>query len=387
MSAQLQMVSGIKARYIQLRMWTRIARIAFSLTKNPRTVYTAYRNVMQLKKNFLSKQPLKKLVRVDGRYFWDLNQPGWPSRSFDQNFRWIIQRFIEDEKSDVESVRLVFLAITKKCPMNCEHCYEWDEINKKETLDLDTLKKIVAKYQNLGTSQFVIGGGEPLARFNDLIELLKSAKPGSDFWISTSGFNLTPEKAWALKAAGLTGVSISIDHFDAEANNRFRGHREATRHALEAAQNALNAGMAVATAICATKTFVTKENLYQYAEFAKNLGAGFIWLIEPRAAGKYAYQDVQLPKEQFDVLDEFYLTLNHDRKFRSYPRVIFPNYNHRHTGCAGAGTRSIMIDTDGYINACPFCRSKRIFALADDSKEQVVQMLAAGCEKFATRAS
>jgi MoaA/NifB/PqqE/SkfB family radical SAM enzyme len=385
----LTIISGRKARYIQFRMWMRIATIAGRVTKNPVKIYNAVKRVRKLKKDFLSKKPLQKLIHVDKRYFWDLNQPGWPSKSFDKNFEWVIQRLVEDEKEDVESVRMVFLAITKKCPMNCEHCYEWDEINKKETMDLDTLNKIVAKYQKLGAAYFILGGGEPLVRYKDLVALLKAAEPTSDFWISTSGFNLTEAKAHELKAAGLTGVSLSIDHFDAEKNNKFRGHEQATAHIRMAAENALKAGLAVATAICATKEFITKDNMYAYADFSKNLGAGFIWLIEPRAAGRYEGKDVQLVKDQQDILDEFYITLNHDEKFLTYPRVIFPNYNHRAIGCAGAGTRSIMVDTDGYVNACPFCRKKGVHALAEDSREQVTELLNAGCPNplFETRPS
>lgn len=381
----LTIVSGSKARFIQFKIWMRITVVASRVTKNPFKIIKAVKRTRKLKKDFLSKKPLRKLIKVGDRYFWDLTQPGYPSLSFDKNTEWTVQRLIEDEKKDIESVRLVFMAITKKCPMNCEHCYEWDEINKKEVLDQETLIKIVAKYQALGTAYFILGGGEPLVRYKDLLALLKSAKPTSDFWISTSGFNLSEEKARELKAAGLTGVSLSIDHFDEAANNKFRGHKDATGHIKRAAENALKAGLAVSTAICATKEFISKENMYKYADFAKGLGAGFIWLIEPRAEGRYSGQDVQLTKEHYDVLDEFYITLNHEEAYDTYPRVVFPSYNQRSSGCAGAGTRNIMIDTDGYINACPFCRKKGIFALAEDSKEQVTQLLSEGCAKFDTR--
>jgi MoaA/NifB/PqqE/SkfB family radical SAM enzyme len=364
----------------------RFAFVAARITKNPIRIIKAVKRSIKLKKDLLSKKPLRKLIKVDNRYYWDLTQPGYPSLSFDKNAEWNIRSLIEDEKEDIESVRMVFMAITKKCPMNCEHCYEWDEINKKEVLDKETLIKIVAKYQKLGAAYFILGGGEPLVRYKDLIALLKSAKPTSDFWISTSGFNLTEEKAIELKAAGLTGVSLSVDHFDEAANNKFRGHKDATEHIRRAADNALKAGLVVSTAICATKEFVTKDNIYKYADFSKDLGAGFIWLIEPRAEGRYAYQNVQLTKDHQDILDEFYITVNNEEAYDSFPRVVFPNYNHRAQGCAGAGTRNIMIDTDGYINACPFCRKKGIFALAEDSKEQVTQMLSEGCGKFETRA-
>ncbi len=382
----LEIISGSKARYVLIRMWLSIIVIVFLKFKNPFKAIKGITNVMSLKKNLVSRMPIRKLIKIDNRYFWDFNQPGWPSEAFRQNFKWFSSRLLDSESKSVESVRLVFLAITKKCPMKCEHCYEWDEINKSEVLTLDELKRIVAKYQNLGAASFIIGGGEPMARYDDLLELLKSAMPSSDFWMSTSGFNITAEKAKALKDAGLTGVSISVDHYDEVANNKFRGHRKAMEYVHEAAKNSLAAGLGLATAICATRDFISKENMFRYAEFSKNLGAGFIWLIEPRAEGKYRGQDVALQKKHFEILDDFFLTMNHSKEYLSYPRVLFPNYNHRRIGCAGAGTSNIMIDTDGYVNPCPFCRNKIVYALADDSETKVKKMIAEGCYKFKSRA-
>jgi MoaA/NifB/PqqE/SkfB family radical SAM enzyme len=383
----LEIISGRKARYILFRMWLIIIRITISQIKNPYKAYCAIRKIFQLKTNLISRKPIRKIVKIDGRYFWDFNQPGWPSQAFIQNFKWYGSHLLNKQNKPIESVRLVFLAITKKCILNCVHCYEGEELNKKEVLSLDSLKQIVAKYQNLGAASFIIGGGEPMCRYEELAELLKSAKPVSDFWISSSGYNITCEHAHHLKKSGLTGVSLSVDHFEEVANNKFRGHPKAMEFVREAANNCLSAGLGLATAICATREFISKENLFRYAEFSKNLGAGFIWLIEPRAEGRYRGKDVCLQKKHFEILDDFFLTINHHKSYLDYPRVLFPNYNHRRIGCAGAGASNILIDSDGYINPCPFCRKKIVYALADDSEKHVKEMIAEGCFKFKSRVS
>ena len=154
---------------------------------------------------------------------------------------------------------------------------------------------------------------------------------------------------------------------------------------MEAARNSLEAGLGLATALCATKEFISNENLLHYAEFVKLLGASFIWLIEPRAEGRYKGQDIALRKEHYAQLDHFYLTLNSSREFRDYPRILFPNYNHRRVGCAGAGTSNILIDSDGYINPCPFCREQVVHSLDCNSEKSVKQMIEKGCFKFDQR--
>ena len=340
------------------------------------------RRVSSLKRTLVSKNPVRRLVKIENRYYWDFNQPGWPSAAFKQNIKW----FISQDNKPIESVRLVFLAITKKCPMNCKHCFEWKEINKTDTVSSDELKSIVGKYQDLGAATFILGGGEPMSRFDTLLDLLRSARPVSEFWMSTSGFHLSYERAGMLKEAGLTGACISIDHFDATVNNLFRGHPKATEIALEAAKNCLSAGLGLANSICATREFISMENLLRYADFSKEIGSGFIWLIEPRAEGRWDGKDVLLKKAEYEILDNFYLTLNRDVRYKAYPRILFPNFNHRHIGCAGAGKSNIMIDTDGYINPCPFCRKQIVHALDSASENSIKKMMREGCFKYESRA-
>ncbi|MBV6641574.1 MAG: radical SAM protein [Cyclobacteriaceae bacterium] len=327
---------------------------------------------------------IHKIIKVDGKYFWNMNAPAWPSPAFDRFFEFTIQQLRDGIKSD-DRVRFVMLLITKKCPLNCEHCFEWNELNKKETLSLEQLVRIVEKYQSLGASHFLLGGGEPLVRFNDLLEVVKSGHKLSDFWISTSAYHLSYEKATKLKEAGLRGVSISLDHHLEELHNAFRGHSQSYENVIEGIKNAQQAGLAVALSVCTTRTFATRENLLKYAELAKRMNVGFIQLLEPRAVGRYAGKDVQLLPQHYQVLDEFYLQLNHQKKYQDFPLILHTSYNQRRFGCDAAGQNSITIDTDGYINACPFCRSKTRHALDDNASSASDLIQQEGCYKFENR--
>ena len=328
---------------------------------------------------------IHKIIKVDGQYFWNMNAPAWPSQAFDRFFEFTVCQLRDGIKFNRDKVRLVIMLITKKCPLNCEHCFEWDEINKKETLTLEQLNRIVEKYQSLGASHFLLGGGEPLVRFNDLLEVVKSGHRLSDFWISTSAYHLSYEKATKLKEVGLRGVSISLDHHLEELHNAFRGHSQSYENVIEGIKNAQQAGLAVALSVCTTRTFATRENLLKYAELAKRMNVGFIQLLEPRAVGRYAGKDVQLLPEHYQILDEFYLQLNHQKRYRDYPLIIHTSYNQRRFGCDASGLNSITIDTDGYINACPFCRSKTKHALDENANLAYDLIQQEGCYKFENR--
>lgn len=375
-------VSGFKKYLAARRIWAGIALASSNVTRNPIKLFQLLKKMKELKKQFMSDKPILKLAKVDNRYFWDMNTPGWPAISFDHNYRAEAEKLFGEKKSTYANVSMVFMAITKKCPMYCEHCFEWDELNKQETLSLQNMKDIISRFQKNGVSQFQFAGGEPLVRINDLIQLLETAQPTSDFWISTSGFNLTEENAFRLKKAGLTGVAISLDHFDPSLHNIFRGYKSAYECVESAAANAAKAGLVITLSICATRAFITEDNLMKYAELATKLGASFIQILEPRAAGHYEGKDVLLKPEHEKILEEFYLKMNYNKAFIKMPIVIYHGYYQRRSGCFGAGVRYLYVDTDGFIHACPFCRKKTSHALSTDLNAQLGALKNAGCFKF-----
>ncbi|MEQ9216535.1 MAG: radical SAM protein [Cyclobacteriaceae bacterium] len=381
-----RILSGPQAVLPLLRIWVRILFITWKQTNSLSRFFQTASALVRERQKLVHSKMIHKIIKVDGKYFWNMNAPAWPSLAFDRFFEFTASQLRDGIKFNAERVRLVLLLITKKCPLNCEHCFEWDEINKKETLSLDQLIRIVKKYQSLGASHFLLGGGEPLVRFNDLLEIVKTGHQLSDFWISTSAYHLTIEKAKKLKEVGLRGVSISLDHYQEEMHNAFRGHSDSYRNVIAGIKNAQRAGLAVALSACTTRTFTTRENLMKYAELARKMNVGFIQLLEPRAVGRYAGKDVQLLPEHYRVLDEFYLQLNHQKRYRNFPLIIHTSYNQRRFGCDAAGLNSLTIDTDGYINACPFCRSKTKHALDEHAALASKTIQQEGCYKFDGRA-
>lgn len=380
-----RILAGPLAFFPLTLIWAWILFITWKQTNSISSFLRVARALFEERKKLVHSKMIHKIIKVDGKYFWNMNAPAWPSQAFDRFFEFTVQQLRDGIKPN-NCVRFVMLMITKKCPLNCEHCFEWDELNKKETLTLEQLIQIVKNYQSLGASQFLLGGGEPLVRFNDLLEVVKSGNRLSDFWITTSAYHLTRKKARHLKEVGLRGVSISLDHHQEEIHNAFRGHSDSYRYVMEGIKNAQQAGLAVALSVCTTRSFVTPENLMRYAELAKKMNAGFIQLLEPRAVGRYAGKDVQLLPEHYQILDEFYLQLNHQKRYRDYPLVIHTSYNQRRFGCDASGLNSITIDTDGYINACPFCRSKTKHALDEDVSKAYDLLQQEGCYKFESRA-
>lgn len=225
-------------------------------------------------------------------------------------------------------------------------------------------------------------GGEPLVRFQDMLELLRSAQKGTDFWVITSGYHLTLEKAQQLKSAGLLGIAVSLDHHEPDKHDEFRGLVGSYKWVIKAARNARKAGLALSLNICATKEFISKENFFAYAKLAHELDASFIQIIDPRAVGHYAGKAVELEPSHITTIEEFADMLNYDAAFKSWPIVTYHGQHQRNIGCFGAGNRFLYVDTDGDIHACPFCQKKSGSALHDDLPKCIQELRSKGCYAF-----
>lgn len=376
-----QIITGKREKALELLVEADRIKTVLRLSPNLQEGFKTLRALSALKAKVIGAQRMAKKVRVDGRYYWDLYAPGWPGKVFKQYLKGEMNR-ITPLPGKSNRFTNVFIAITKKCPLQCEHCFEWDALNQKDALSLENLKQIVQRLYEAGTSQIQLTGGEPMLRVNDMVELISTSPKDIDFWVLTSGVKFTAENARRLKEAGLTGVVVSLDHFEPMAHNRFRGNDNAYSLALRAVKNSIEANLVTALSLCVTRDFVTPDNLMAYAALAKKMGVAFVQVLEPKAAGHYLGMDVLLHDEHIKILEEFYFKMNFDPAYEDYPLIIYHGYYQRKIGCFGSGSRSVYIDTDGNVMPCPFCRRKVVHSLAPGMINMVDQLSREGCTTF-----
>lgn len=383
--------SGLNIKPVLLNRWQsfwvmrrirwHLFRLILSKIRNPIKAIRATRKLIQIRRKYLGDFAYKKVAEIDNRYFFEYNTPGWPSKAFNDYHLAELNRIVPFQDKPY-FFKNVIVAITKKCALQCEHCFEWDALNKKEYLNTTHLQTIVQQFQEQGVGQLQFSGGEPLLRLPAILTLLQTAQPGTDFWVLTSGHLFTLENAQKLKNAGLTGVTISLDHINPILHNQFRGFADAYNWVEKAAINANKVGLAVGFSLCATKAFVTKENLIAYAELVSRLGGAFIQLLEPKPVGHYAGQLVGLPVAQQKILEDFYTNLNNNPAYQHLPMVVYYDYQRRRAGCAGAADRHVYVDTDGQLHACPFCQKPAGSMLENNVAHTLNNLREAGCPVF-----
>lgn len=366
--------------WFRIRVFWQLFRIVFRKTSN---VFIALSSIIKIKNKYESvfgEAFLQKVSKVDGRYFWRMAAPGFPSRASFLMQTYEANRYFPDEPR--KGLRSLIFSITNKCPLNCQHCFEWHNLNKEERLQTEDLIKIVHKYQDFGTTQIMLSGGEPMLRIHDIYKLLGAARDGTDFWIITSGIGLSVKRAKKLKELGLTGVMVSLDHHEEYKHNSFRGLENAYSSAIDSVINANQAGLVTTLSLCATKAFVTHENLIAYMELAKELGVTFVQILEPRAAGRYKGEDIALTDYQQNLIKDIYLEYNSSPLFADYPLIHYLGYHQRKVGCFGGGNRFFYIDTEGDAHICPYCTNKIGSALDLPVKDMIDLLGQRKCHAF-----
>jgi pyrroloquinoline quinone biosynthesis protein E len=110
--------------------------------------------------------------------------------------------------------------LTYRCPLHCVFCYNpVDFAEQSAELATEDWLRVLRQGRELGAVQCGLSGGEPLLR-DDLEAIVAEAHAlGYYTNLLTSGVGLTPQRAAALKAAGLDHVQLSFQDSTREMND------------------------------------------------------------------------------------------------------------------------------------------------------------------------
>ncbi len=141
------------------------------------------------------------------------------------------------------------LSVTDRCDLACVYCMppggEDDHAARPDLLSFEEAARIVSIFAALGVTRVRFTGGEPLVRRDvvRLVELVRRQTGLSQLVMTTNGTRLA-ELALPLRAAGLSGVNISIDTLDPQRFSEITRGGDLKR-VLSGVHAALDAGLEV----------------------------------------------------------------------------------------------------------------------------------------------
>ena len=120
--------------------------------------------------------------------------------------------------------------LTKRCNLECAHCYISAGPSESAAAELDTADCLGIVDQLLAVNPaplLILSGGEPLLR-RDLGEIAHYASAnGATVVVGTNGTLLTDERIAVLTDAGVRGVAVSVDSLRPSYHDNFRHGRGA----------------------------------------------------------------------------------------------------------------------------------------------------------------
>ena len=306
------------------------------------------------------KMKTRKFVQHNGNYYFSLSAPHWPSKAFDNmaaNGGLNVAAAGTLLKHHIDNA---IIGITRQCDYNCIHCYEFNNLKKKDTVPVFKLQEVISKLQEYGVGIITLSGGEPMLRYNDLIQILKEADHSkSDLHIHTSGYGVSRGKAEQLKKAGLQAAGIALDDIDPERHDTFRGYRGAWQNAINAIKYFQDAGVFTYVNMCLTNEIIRSGDIYSYFDLMKTLKVGFIRWLEPKPCGAYLKNEGEsciLGENERAIATGLYINANTGKSHRDYPVISYEAYVElpANLGCIMGGNSLIYIDTAGNVEPCVF---------------------------------
>jgi AdoMet-dependent heme synthase len=257
--------------------------------------------------------------------------------------------------------------LTRRCNLACAHCYiaagSWHQTAGE--LSTDEVRRITDEIIAINPAPlFILSGGEPLLR-TDLERIAEHAtQAGATVVVGTNGTRLGNERIASLRAAGVSGVAISIDSLDARYHDRFRHGDGAHADTLAAVDR-----LAAHRLDFIAQTTVTRGNraeLNELAAWAAARGAvafNVYFLVETgRGEGMHGLE----PAENEAVLAQL-ITLEHEYRGRMMVRSKCQPQIMRHAVAAGGdspllnyatrcpcGVQYCRITPEGRLTPCPY---------------------------------
>jgi cyclic pyranopterin phosphate synthase len=173
------------------------------------------------------------------------------------------------------------ISVTDRCNFRCTYCMpkevfgrDFAFLERDALLTFEELARAARLFVRNGAEKIRLTGGEPLIRrdLERLVAMLASIDGLRDLTLTTNGSLLTPQKARALKAAGLQRITVSLDSLD---DATFRAMNDVdfpVASVLDAIDAAEAAGLAPVKIDMVVKRGVNDDNIVPMAERFRGTG-------------------------------------------------------------------------------------------------------------------
>jgi len=172
------------------------------------------------------------------------------------------------------------ISVTDRCNFRCNYCMpesvfgeKYEFLKREKILSFEEIERLTRLIVGQGAVKLRLTGGEPLMRqeFDQLVGRLAKIDGVEDIAMTTNAYFL-PDKAHALKAAGLQRITVSLDSLDNETFRAMNGGRADVWQVLAGIDAAVEAGFSPIKINAVVQRGVNDHTIVEMARYAKERG-------------------------------------------------------------------------------------------------------------------
>jgi cyclic pyranopterin phosphate synthase len=205
------------------------------------------------------------------------------------------------------------ISVTDRCTFRCTYCMpkevfgrDYVFLSRDALLSFEEITRLTRIFVELGVRKVRLTGGEPMLRrdFEKLVEMLAAIEGLEDIAMTTNGSLLTPERARALKAAGLTRATVSLDSLDESTFQSMNDVGFPVAKVLEAIDNAAAAGLTPVKIDMVVQRGVNDHDIVEMARHFRGTGhiLRFIEYMDVGTTNGWRMEDMVSAKEILETL-------------------------------------------------------------------------------------
>jgi MoaA/NifB/PqqE/SkfB family radical SAM enzyme len=269
---------------------------------------------------------------------------------YEAGFRGFHQVQENQKKYGVSIPWVILMDPTSACNMHCTGCWA-AEYGYTKSLSYEQLDSVITQGEALGIHAWIMTGGEPLTRKNDIIKLCEKHQT-SAFMAFTNATLIDDKFAEDMLRVANFVPSISIEGFkEANDGRRGDGHFDAVMKAMDILKAHK---LLFGTSICYTSVNYKVVTSDEFLDMLIEKGVKFTWYFHYMPVGNAASPALLLNPEQREYM------YHRVREIRGYDTgkpifaIDFQNDGEFVHGCIAGGKYYCHINPNGDVEPCVF---------------------------------
>ncbi len=239
---------------------------------------------------------------------------------------------------------------TSACNRKCKGCWS-AQYGHEQNLTLDEMRSIVSQGKQLGTHNYMMTGGEPLMRRDDIVTLCKENRD-CFFLIYTNASLIDQRLCDEIHEAGNITLALSIE--GQREFNDFRRGSGTYDKTIDAMKLLLENKILFGVSVCYTQKNIPSVTDDTFLDFLVEKGAKYAWYFNYMPVGQGAVSELIPTPEQRKFMYEWMRKIRNSKTGKPIFVVDFQDDGEYVGGCIAGGRNYFHINSAGDIEPCVF---------------------------------